>query len=192
MINNDVAPLKYRIYKGISGKFGAAQFSFNQPFFYCSKNRKHKYYVGDIVRKANFSSQVKCTHEDCNGILSAREGNVFLEITATVKPNTYDWNNKIQFCLSVKDVGELLVAMKKGISKTLTHDPGAGTQSKGNITKILKWEVKDKNKGALLSLFEKKKDDEKGKNVMVPLSLDEVLTLGVLFEAIVPSMLAWT
>lgn len=192
MISNDMAPLKYRIYKGIGGKFGAAQFSFNQPFFYCSNDRKHKYYQGDIVRKANFSSQVKCTHEGCDGSLSPREGNIFLEMAVTTKPNAYDWDRKIQFCLSVKDVGEILTAMKKGITKTLTHDPGAGTQKKGNITKVLKWEVKDKSKGALLSLYEKKKGDEKGRNVMVPLSLDEVLTLGLLFEAVTPSMLAWT
>ena len=191
MLNNDVAPLKHRIYKGVGGKFGAAQFTFNQPFFYCNKNRKHKYYVGDLVKKANFSSDTRCSVEGCGGTLTAREGNVFLEMTGATGKNQYDWKNKIQFCLSIKDIGMLLVAIKKGTRQELTHDPGAGTSRKGTIMKKLTYDVKDKSKGALLSLYEKKKDDEKGRNVTVPLSLDETIVLGLLLEAVTPSTLAW-
>lgn len=191
MLNNDVAPLKYRIYKGIGGQFGAAQFTLNQPLFYCSKNKKHKFFVGDLVRRANFSSNVKCTYESCDGVLGAREGNIFLEMTVATGPNKYDWNQKISFCLSIKDIGTLLVAMKKAKSTDLTHDPGAGTNRKGQITKKLIYEVKNKEKGALLSLYEKKREEEKGRRVMVPLSLDEVFVLAELFKTALSSMVAW-
>lgn len=200
MLPNDVAPLKYQVYKGISGKYGAVQFSPSQPCFYCTSNKKHKFYTGEVVRKANFSSKTQCPIEGCSGTLSSREGSIFIEMAPTTAPNVYNWDKKIMFSLSIKDAGQLLLAMKRGESVTLTHDPQAGTQNKGKIVKKLNYYVKDVKQGALLSLEESRKQANEGdeakegngkKNYMVPLTADEVLVLASLLQAYLPFMLSW-
>jgi hypothetical protein len=109
----------------------------------------------------------------------------------TTAKNTYSWSQKIIFSLSIKDIGQFLLAMRRGETVELLHDPGAGTNRKGQIVKKLCYYVKDPKQGALLSLSESRKGEENKKNYTVPMTADEILTLNVLLQAFVPSVLAW-
>lgn len=120
------------------------------------------------------------------------EGVVFLNITSSSGGNIYDWENKIVMALNVNDISQLNMLFEGRLSEVkLFHDPGAGTQSKGQVKKQLYVSApKGISEGAMLTASQ----DKNGKQVQhkVPLSGSEVNTLAVLFRAAIPAMLGWS
>jgi hypothetical protein len=113
-----------------------------------------------------------------------------MDISSASGRNTYDWKNKITVQLSIKDVGQLLVGLTTGKQVTITHDPGAGTESKGRVVKVLSFSSpKGLSEGAFLSCS-MKQNEEKLEH-RVGLTPDEIIVMSELFKAIIPKALGW-
>jgi Whirly transcription factor len=174
-----IRPMKYAIYKGVGGKFGAVQFSLMKPNVFCFSCKEKYYDTLFICNKCGGSSEV----------LEKREGAVFVEVAPTVGPNLYDWDKKIIFALSVVDIGKLVNKLRAGQEVKLLHDPGAQTEKAGQVTKTLSFTAPTE-KGSLFSIQEKNKSGEP-KSYNVPLSPEEMTIIGTLLVAAIPVCLAW-
>lgn len=173
-------PLQYAIYKGKSGKFGAVQFNFQPPHYYCS-SCKAKNYTNDSH---------PATQSGCQGEMIQREGAVFMEITSATSPDVYDWNNKIVMALSVNDLGKLLVTLRTGADLKLLHDPGAGSEKKGQIRKTLfVSSPKGIESGCMFNANSVADGTEKRHTV--PMTFDEVCVLGTLVSTAISRCLNW-
>jgi len=200
-------PLRFAVYKGLSGKFGAVQFLFQRPHFFCSNDRRHKVF-NDVVfdgsrvpsvspglsASASFSKDVTCPV--CNkGTLSSREGCIFLDTAATVSKDKYDWDNKISLSLSITDVSKLLHGIRYNKETKLYHDPGAKSDKQGLVGKTILMKPNEDGgavNGCMFSFFESNKNTpDIKKSVMVPLTGDEVAALFSLLEQVIPQMLSW-
>ena len=116
-----------------------------------------------------------------------RGGAVFLEAASAKAERLYDWENKIVFALSPKDIGMLLVGFKQGKAK-IFHDPGAQTESQGNIVKTLF--LQSASPGTwFLTLTEKQGEAEKQFKVSV--TSDEARVLSELLAYSLPQLLGW-
>jgi hypothetical protein len=191
---NDMQPLKYSIYKGVSGKYGAVQFNYIKPHFYCSKDRKHKFFEGKTVKEASFKRDTPCPRENCQGTLSSREGCILLDITSAVGRNKYDWDNKIIMQLTVTDIGQLMIGFLSGKETKLMHDPGAKTANQGKVYKNLIWSSPNgPSEGGILTVTHM---TDKNKETMVkhrvPLSPGELQILVSLLRGTIPNLLAWS
>ena len=154
-------PLQYAVYKGMSNKWGAAQFDFKPPV------------LASIVPK-----------------VEGEEGIIFLAATSTSGPNQYDWTKKIVFALSVIDQGKILTGLLGKQDVSLVHDPGANSPNKGQVVKTLSFSAPGGwEKGCMLNLSQKKGEDSLKHTV--PLSPDEVTVLKSLFGRAIYRSLGW-
>jgi hypothetical protein len=117
------------------------------------------------------------------------EGAVFIEAAPAIGPSKYDWaEQKITFAMSIKDIGQFLVGTKTG-NVDLFHDPGAGSDKKGQVTKKLT--LKAGETAGTFFIFMSEKSAAREKKVSLPVSADEMRILVTLFEAAIPKMLNW-
>lgn len=175
-------PLQYAVYKGMSGKFGAAQFNFQKPHFYNRDGEKD--FVGDRAL-------------DTDGRLlesqgwKQREGAVFVEVATTVGPNKYDWEHKITFALSVTDMGKIVHFLTTGKDLSIMHDPGAKTDKQGSVKKFLNLSSPKGllEGGAMLQLSQTAEDTKTSHTV--PMSPDECIVLKQLLARAISAALNW-
>lgn len=170
--------LQYAIYKGMTGKHGAVQFGYQKAHYYQSKQK-------------DFDGNQAL---DENGRLvegwKIREGAIFLEITSTKDKNVYDWDNKIVIALSITDMGKVLFTLRTGEECKITHDPGAKSDTAGQVRKYLNISSPGGTaKGVLIQATQTQGEDKKSH--MVPLTGDEVLVLAQLLQTAISSSLGW-
>lgn len=175
-------PIKYAVYKGIKGSYGAVQFSLSPPVYVCNQCNHRNYQFPD-------GPQHNSNPATCNGQFELREGAVFVDIANATGPNLYDWEHKTIFALSVNDLGKVLAALKAGIECKLLHDPGAQTEKAGLVTKTMSFTALTE-KGFMFYMYEKNKSGEE-KKFMIPFTVDEVAILGTLITSAIPSVLGW-
>ena len=169
------------IYKGMGGKFGAAQLNLQKPHYVCG-----------VCKKRDYSDTVS---ECCNEKRNARDGAIFLEVASTTGPNQYDWSKKITVALSVTDVSKLLYGIRtatEGSEIKLMHDPGAKTEMSGKTKKYVNLSSpQGPSKGFMLNVSQSSGGDDRVSHT-VPLLPEEVLLISTLFAAALPAMLAWS
>lgn len=173
--------LQYAVYKGMSGKFGAAQFNFQPAHFY---KDKQKDFTGD--RALDQDGRIL---EDQGW--RQREGAVFLEVAPPLGQNKYDWEKKVTIALSVTDMGKIVHHLTTGTECKITHDPGAKSERQGEIKKYLNLTSPSgiMDKGCLLSVSQTAGDDKV--SYTVPLSPDECLVIRQLMLTAVSRALQW-
>jgi hypothetical protein len=171
-------PIKYAIYKGMGGKFGAVQFSLAAPVFVC-----------EVCKHRNYMVPEHDGNSTCSGDMPVREGAVFVDVANTTAPNIYDWEHKTIFAMSVTDMGKILSGLRAGTEVKLLHDPGAQTEKQGQVTKTLSFGAQT-DRGCLFNMYEKNKSGEE-KKFMIPLTPDEVTVIGTLIARAIPLVLAW-
>ena len=182
----DRKPLQYAIYKGVGGKWGAAQFNFQRPHFYGDKD-------GEFAGQKDFTGQRAL--ENTGKVRAGwrqREGAVFVEASSAKGANVYDWETKVTFACSVTDMGKIALYLTTGGGEMdILHDPGAKTPSEGKVRKHLKLYSKDGplKGGAMLTVSEQTPTNSKEHKI--PLSADECLTLRQLFLSAQPKALGW-
>lgn len=174
-----IRPIKYAVYKGTGGKWGAVQFSLSPPVYVCQVCSHRNY---DLPEHKN-------TVNPCDGQFEIRAGAVFADVANATGPNLYDWDHKTIFALSINDLGKVLAALKSGTACKLLHDPGAQTEKAGLITKTLAF-TELTEKGFLFNMYEKNKSGEE-KKFTIPFTVDEVAILGTLVSSAIPSILGW-
>lgn len=179
-----IKPQQFAIYKGMSSKWGGLQFNFNPPHYYCSNNK---------CRTKNYDG-VKQLCSCSETAMLAREGNVFVDIASATGPNVYDWENKIVMALSITDLTKLLNGLRSGTEVRLLHDPGIKTEFAGKRQKIFQFSSpKGIEAGGIITISEKNDmDNKEPHHHTVPLSFDEVVTLGILIQSVIPKCLGWT
>ena len=186
-------PKQLEFFKGMSGKWGSAKFALAAPHFYCSVCRAKNFDNKDHPRRFTSDGQEIPACKDSE--MWDRDGAIFLDITSPEKgkKNVYDWANKITFALGLVDISKILLFLRTadvGGEMSLIHDPGAGTDTKGQTIKSLKLSSpKGLREGVILNVSKKAGEDIVSHTV--PLSADEVLTLATLLQAALPKILAW-
>jgi hypothetical protein len=190
-------PMQYPIYKGTGGKFGAAQFNFQNSHFYKGKqkdfNGTEAFEVVDGRRKLKDGWK-------------ERQGGVFVEVAPTVDKNTYDWQQKVIMALSINDLGKLLYFLKTGKSSNknerekegrptnsvvIMHDPNAKKDGAGATQKYLKlYSPNGTSEGCMLTVVQVENKKKKFEH-SVPLSGDELVVLATLFQSAISKALNW-
>lgn len=178
-------PLQFSVYKGMGGKWGAVQLSFQPPHFYKGKEK-------DFKGTSALDENGRLKRDDG---WKEREGAVFVNITSPKGKNVYDWDDKIVMALSVNDMAEVLHFLetgrdaKGGDSLSLLHDPGAKTESQGAVKKFLRLNAKDLTQGAMLTVVQQTGSDKK--EHVVPLSCVELVTVKTLLRQAITKAMAW-
>ena len=183
-------PLQLAFYKGLSGKFGAIQFSPQMPHWYVKGNNSLKNYDGRYIKDEWLSEHPNLTKKD----LTSREGAIFVDISSPKGKNLYDWDNKISMALSIVDLGKILEVLegrKEGCS--LLHDPGANTPAKGKVQKTFKMHSpKGIKEGCFVTVSMVVASSAADKlEHKVPLSGDECLVLAACIRGFLPAALGW-
>ena len=169
--------LQYSIYKGVTGKHGAAQFNFNPPHYIHKPTKRRLYSYQDLQSQSDKDEW------------KPRDGNIFLDITSTKAANVYNWEEKITVALNVADIGKVLLGLQSQGSTKIIHDPMAGSPQKGQITKTVEIYVQDRAKGCMLRCSQK--EGENIRQHTVPMSADEVIILRTLLTRAVSQCLNW-
>lgn len=194
-----VLPMQYAIYKGMGGKFGAAQFNLQPAHRHCLKCKKRFFTDETVEFTRNADNKVVAVCPIDQGELQTREGTVFLEVTSAKDKNIYDWDKKVTIALSVTDLSKLLYGFRTGCSDgsgnpsevKLLHDPGAKTETSGKIQKHLTLSSpKGATAGFMLNLAEFGGQEKLLHTV--PLLPEEALVLSTLFQAAISKILAWS
>jgi hypothetical protein len=171
-LREDRAPLQYKLFKGLTGKFGALRLGFKRPW--TNKNNSNKQ----------------------EGILFLEMapplGNNIYDWE----------NNKLVFSLAINDVGKLVhyfKSPKKYFSDKydscqiqLLHDKNAGTKDKGKEFKTLSISKSTNMNNFMVSLRYVNKDLNINKEAKITLAPDEAIILDELLKASIPASLAWT
>lgn len=189
-----IQPIQYAIYKGMGGSNGAAQFNLQSPHKYCPVCKKRDY-TGEKFECGGTPEQAHPKEK-----LLVREGCVFLEVTSVKdgQKNVYDWEKKIVFALSITDLGKLLYGMRTGCldkdgnpgEVKITHDPGAGSEAKGKVQKYLSLSSpKGPAAGFYLSMTQF--GGQEKMTHKVPITADEGVVLGALFQSAISKLLNW-
>jgi len=115
-----------------------------------------------------------------------------MEAAAATGDNKYDWENKIIFALSVKDIGELLAGLGEG-KLELLHDPDAQTERRG--TRVKKFSISQAKVGLFFNLNEKVpaagEQPAGEKRVSISVRPAEAAILRALLLAAIPKVLGW-
>jgi len=175
-------PLTFAIYKGLKGSFGCIQFNFSPPHYY--KDRDKSFDGLDSKGESIFEGfKFKDGWKE-------REGCVFVEITSTSAPNVYDWEKKIVMALSVNDISQVLFGLRTGDEVKLTHDPGAKSDSQGQVQKYLNI---TSPKGVLEGVMIRASQTKGGETTShtVPLKGHEVMALAELLKEAICKSLSW-
>lgn len=151
-------------------------------------NRPIKYaiYKGVNGKFGCFQFQLLPAYKSSKG----PEGAVFIEAANATAPNVYDWEHKIVFALSPADIGTFLSGFQSGSCKLL-HDPGAGSDRKGQKVKNLDLQA-GQNAGTFFLNLSEKIGDEEARVVKIPLNAGEARCIITLLTAALPVMLGWT
>ncbi len=177
---SNISPLRWSVYKGVSGKFGCIQLNLQKPHYFCSKCKK-KDFVSVLP--------VEC----CETKMESREGCIFMEITSANGPNKYDWDKKIIFSMSTHDMAQVLFALETGEEVKLMHDPGAKSSAAGQVSKNFNIQSpKGIKSGVMMSVSMKKADSEDITRHTVPLSGPEAKELSVFLRAALVVSLNWS
>jgi hypothetical protein len=182
----------------MGGRHGAIQLNFQPPHFFLPDHSqlKLKNYQGKYIPtwwRDEYPELNNVSKED----LKSREGALFLEMTSATGRNEYDWKQKVIMALSIVDMGKILDVVE-GRTKEggqvqpckIIHDPGAGTDRKGLVTKNLTISSPEGlRRGVIVTISETSGGETRRHTV--PLSGDEVTRLAVCLRAVLPRALAW-
>jgi len=171
-------PQDFAIYKGISGKYGAAQFKLIQTKFKCPK-----------CREENFISPNHTRNKHCDGEMRVITGAILVEVTSAVARNRYDWENSIKLALNITDISKILNAFSRGEKIGIYHDPNKGKPGAQVIDKKLTFSV-GRDGSYFLKIFKKIGDDKIEHSL--PISKEEIRVLKIIFEAAIPKILCWS
>jgi len=186
-MSNGIRPLQLAFYKGMGGKHGAVQFNVQPPHYYVA-GTKLKNYEGKWIPSSWLQDNPNLKPED----LVSREGCLFLTITSATGKNIYDWEQKITVALSVTDMAQMLTVIQgQQPEMKLVHDPGAGTESKGKIHKVLNISSPQGHRAGVILNATEKSPDGTFRSHTVPLSGAETLMLGVCLRHEIPKALGW-
>jgi hypothetical protein len=183
------AALKFSVYKGISGKWGALQLNFQKPHFYCPVD---KFCPKDFesLWPGQCSGSRDKPHAPTE--MKSREGCIFLEITSAIGPNEYDWDKKVNLALSNHDMAKVLYTLETGKECKIMHDPGAKSDSQGKIQKYLTLSCpKGLEVGVLVLASLKNNETGETRTHTVPLSPPEALELALYLRSAIVNSLAW-
>jgi hypothetical protein len=163
-------PMKYTLYKGVTGKFGAMRLQLKGPYQPRKDGRRDK-----------------------------PEGCIFLEMAPAVGKNTYDWeHSKILIALGITDIPKIILYLRapnhpifqKSDGKLkIYHDRGAGSKDRGQVVTSLTFEKPADKDNIFVHGFYKKNGAQK--NATVTVSPDEAVAIGTLLQASIPTILAW-
>ena len=178
-------PLQLAFYKGVGGKFGALQFNFRQPHYYCPSCKTRVYEV--------WTAPSHCTKCDYSKRLKSREGAVFMEISNTTAPNVYDWEHSTTFALSINDMAKILMVLEGQFSEMdIPHDPGAKSDDAGKVMKMLSISSPKGVKEGCLIRLSVTENGVKTQSYMVPLDGPELKRLGICIRTAIPASLSWS
>lgn len=173
-------PAQYAVYKG---KNGAVQFNLLPACFVCKK-----------CKEKNYTTYMHVKNKECDGRMEMRPGAILVEITKGVSQHKYDWSQKITFALSVQDLSAILNAFARGDKVRRFHDPYKGQPGReGKLSRTLEFDV-GTNGGYIIKAQQVTKgfgSDDGTVRHAVGLSADEVRILRILFNSIIPKLLAW-
>jgi hypothetical protein len=168
-LKQEKAPIQYKIYKGVSGKFGALRMN---------------------LKKAWSDPEIKRGGE---GVIFLEMA------PAVGKNQYDWQNQKMVIALSVQDISKIILYLRAPqhpmFSKsdgrlTIFHDKGAGTASKGQETKTLTFAKYPDRENFFVSMSQKDISGAR-KEASIPMSPDEAITMTTLFQSAIPSILAW-
>lgn len=177
-----IRPLQYAIYKGIKGKFGAAQLNFQPPHFFCERQKD---FTGELALYTDQADGRTKLREGWN----MREGAVFIEVTSAVGPNQYNWEQKVTMALSIDDMGKILTAIALNKKLELQHDPGAGKETARLKLKTLTLDFPDPEQGCMLYCSQTAGGERV--NHVIPVSRNEIVVIRTLLTAAISKALAW-
>ena len=170
-------PITYKLFKGMTAKWGALNLSMSDSHFYKGKEK-------------DFNGSQAFENGKLKDGWDEREGCVFLEMTSATGPNVYDWANKVTMALSVTDMGKLLYTLATGEECNIMHDPGAKGDTAGQIKKYLKVSSPQGLKSGVMFMVNQTQGEQK-KSHTVPVSPDEVMVLRTLISAAISRSLNW-
>ena len=136
----------------------------------------------DIYRRGKVAAQFKLQPD------IERPG-VFVDLTDKAKGDGFDWADKVTIKLGVNDLCAIASGLSNGDKEIkLFHDPGAGTEDKGSISKNISFTKSTTGYFMNVSIV---KDRKPLKRISVAMSPPEIYALIVLFEIAIPKILRW-
>ena len=128
------------------------------------------------------------------GETSPRPRSVMVDICSPKGENKYDWDNKIQFALSVDELGQILhffvTADAKG-NLNLVHDPNMKSENAGKTFKTMNFYTREGVLDGLMITMTQKENDKVIHTHKVPVSGPEVMVLKSLFESAISMIMEW-
>lgn len=184
----NITPIQFAVYKGINGKFGAVQFDLQDAHFSCSSCRAKNY-------TAPSHPPTDVSHPPESFSMDVREGTLFVSASSPTQGGGYDWDKKVVMALNVGDISKILYFLRTGNpgeGLRLVHDRHAGTPRKGESLSYLSLNSpRGLAQGCILSLSKKTGEDVIGPHT-IPFLPTEAMALGILLQAAVPRILAWS
>jgi len=168
-IRKEKLPIQYKIYKGVSGKFGALRMN---------------------LKKAWSDQNIKRGGE---GLIFLEMA------PAVGKNQYDWEDQKMVIALSIPDISKIILYLKapghSTFEKTdgrlnIFHDKGAGTASRGQETKTLSISKYPDRENFFFSMSQKELSGTR-KEATVPVSPDEAVAMLSLFQAAIPAILSW-
>lgn len=190
-----IDPLQLQFYKGMGGRWGAVQFKPQPPHYYCANSKCPgiERADGKRIKAKDWESRFAGKCPACGEEMKSREGAIFVEITSAIGKNVYDWPSKVRMALSVPDLGKLLHFLETAGPEgelLIQHDPGAGSNSKGQVMKRMNFQTKEgPAKGVMMYVSQNEGEDTKKHTV--PLAGDEVKILAACIRDFIPKALGW-
>lgn len=118
----------------------------------------------------------------------SREGGLLFEFApSTGTQREYDWSKKANFFLDVTECGEVLNRGATGCD--FVHDPGALTDTAGQVTKKMRWSPTPDNKGVYVGLTVAEKANPAGFQLSLPVSWSEFMVIDSLIRFCIPRFL---
>jgi len=120
----------------------------------------------------------------------SREGGLLFEFAPSTTIREYDWSKKTTFFLSATECGEVLNRGATGCE--FLHDPGAQSDSAGQITKKMKWSPTPDQKGIYVGLtVNDKSNPESASQISLPVSWSEFMVIDSLIRFCIPRFLGF-
>ena len=113
------------------------------------------------------------------------EGAILIEGAPTSGKNTYDWSKKVSFALSPDDIGKFISMIKTGGEIFHVYN-----EKNKKLNLRVGNDDKEGNPTWMFSLNEGA--GETTKNIVLPISVHEMVVLRNLLEAAIPAILGWT
>ena len=161
------APLRFEIFKGVGGKFGALRLNLKKAYTEDKRNRDN----GCI-----FLEMAPATGKN---IYDWQNSKAVIALNLTDLSKILLYLRSPQHSMFKKNEGNL----------KLYHDKGAGTAKEGQEITSLTISKPEGRSNFFWSIYQKRQDTTK--TVSVPVSPDETLTIGTLLQAALPTILMW-